>query len=97
MGIRFPPHYLILSLVIYELCLVLIEKIMEKKNTLFESAPCQKAIWNSLGFEEFICNLGSPRRDPEIGSLWPLPFHPNYVQWTSVKETTWQEVLHSDP
>lgn len=80
LGIRFPSHYLILSLVIYELCLVLIEKITKKKkNRLFDSAPCQKTIWNSLGSEECICNLGSPGKDPEIGSLWSLPFNPNSV------------------
>ena len=67
-----------------------------EKNRLFESAPCQKTIWNSLGSEECICNLRSPCKDPEIGSLWSLPFHPNSVQWISVKETTWQEVLPYD-
>lgn len=42
LGIRFPSHYLILSLVIYELCLVLIEKITKKKIGCLTATPAKK-------------------------------------------------------
>lgn len=92
--IAFPAHSLILSLVISEHCLVLIEKNYKNKIHLWDHLLPLPPTPGSEGSEALMCNSGSPWKDIEIGSLLSLPFLWNYVEYISLEEASWQEVTH---